>query len=63
MIIRLKFTRIEIAIFFERMSISFRYFKSAPEIIRSTILLYVRYSLSLRNEKEIPAERGIKISY
>jgi putative transposase len=45
------------------MSISFRYFKSSPEIIQSTVLLYVRYSLSLRNVEEILAERGIDISY
>ena len=45
------------------MSISFRYFKSSPEIIQSTVLLYVRYSLSLRNVEEILAERGINISY
>jgi len=45
------------------MNISFRYFKSSPEIIQSTVLLYVQYSLSLRNVEEILAERGIKISY
>jgi len=45
------------------MSISFRYFKSSPEIIQSTVLLYVRYSLSLRNVEEILAERGIHVSY
>jgi len=45
------------------MSISFRYFKSSPEIIQSTVLLYIRYSLSLRYVEEILAERGIEISY
>jgi putative transposase len=45
------------------MSICFRYFKSSPEIIQSTLLLYVRYSLSLRNVEEILAERGINVSY
>jgi len=44
------------------MKLSFRYFKSSPEIIQSTVLLYIRYSLSLRNVEEILTERGINIS-
>ena len=39
----------------------FRYFNSSPEVIRSAVMLYVRYPLSLRQVEDIPFERGIDI--
>jgi len=41
----------------------FRYFNSAPEVIRLAVLLYVKYPLSLRNVEDLLAERGIDISH
>src|SRR3982751_2745217 len=41
----------------------FRYFNSSPEVIRLTVLLYVKYPLSLRNVEDLLAERGIDISH
>ncbi len=41
----------------------FRYFKTSPEIIRLTVMMYVRYPLSLRQVEDILHERGIDISY
>jgi putative transposase len=41
----------------------FRYFKTSPEVIRLTVLLYVKYPLSLRNVEDLLAERGIDISH
>ena len=41
----------------------FRYFKTSPEIIRSAVMLYVRYPLSLRNVEDVLHERGIEISH
>ena len=41
----------------------FRYFKTSPEIIRLTVLLYVRFPLSLRNVEDLLHERGIEISH
>ena len=41
----------------------FRYFKTSPEIIRLTVMLYVRYPLSLRNVEDLLHERGIEISH
>ena len=41
----------------------FRCFKSSPEVIRVTVMLYVRYPLSLRNVEDLLAERGIDVSY
>jgi hypothetical protein len=38
---------------------SFRYYNSSPEIIRTAVLLYVKYPLSLRNVEDLLAERGI----
>ena len=35
----------------------FRYFKTSPEIIRLAVMLYIRFPLSLRNE------RGIDLSH
>jgi len=41
----------------------FRYFKTALEIIRLTVMMYVRYPLSLRNVEDLRHERGIDITY
>ena len=41
----------------------FRYFKTSPEIIRLAVMLYVRFSLSLRNVEDLLQERGIEISH
>jgi putative transposase len=41
----------------------FRYFNSSAEVMRLTVLMYVRYPLSLRQVEELLAERGIDICY
>ncbi|MDA1024099.1 MAG: IS6 family transposase [Proteobacteria bacterium] len=41
----------------------FCYFKTSPEIIRLTVMMYIRYPLSLRQVEDILHERGIDISY
>jgi putative transposase len=41
----------------------FRYFKTSPDIIRLTVMMYVRYPLSLRQVEDLLHERGIDISY
>ncbi|MGH1481303.1 MAG: IS6 family transposase [Geminicoccales bacterium] len=41
----------------------FRYFKTSPEVIRLTVLMYVRFSLSLRNVEDLLHERGIDICH
>lgn len=38
----------------------FRYFKTSPEIIRSAVMLYIRFPLSLRNAEDLLHERGIE---
>ena len=40
----------------------FRYFNSSPEVIRTAVLMYVKYPLSVRNVEDLLAERGIDIS-
>ena len=40
----------------------FRYFKTSPEIISLTVMLYVRFPLWLRNVEDLLHERGIDIS-
>ncbi|HKJ61407.1 MAG TPA: IS6 family transposase [Hyphomicrobiales bacterium] len=40
-----------------------RYFKTSPEIIRLTVMLYVRLPLSLRNVEDLLHERGIDVSH
>jgi hypothetical protein len=37
----------------------FRYFNSSPEVIRLTVLMYVRYPLSLRQVEDLLFERGM----
>jgi putative transposase len=41
----------------------FRYFNSSPEVIRLTVMLYILYSLSLRQIEDLLFERGIDICY
>src|SRR5665648_212373 len=36
----------------------FRYFNSSPEVIRLTVMMYIRYPLSLRQVEDILYERG-----
>jgi len=42
---------------------SFRYFNSSPEIIRLTVMMYIRYPLSLRQVEDMLFERGIDICH
>ena len=37
----------------------FRWFDSAPEVIRLVVMMYVKYPLSLRNVEDLLHERGI----
>ena len=41
----------------------FRYFNSSPEIISLTVMMYVRYPLSLRQVEDMLFERGIDICH
>ena len=41
----------------------FRYFNSSPEVIRLTVMMYVRYPLSLRQGEDLLFERGIDICH
>jgi putative transposase len=41
----------------------FRYFNSSPEVIRLTVLMYIRYPLSLRQVEDLLFERGIDICH
>jgi putative transposase len=41
----------------------FRYFNSSAEVIRLTVLLYIRYPLSLRQVEDLLFERGIDICH
>lgn len=41
----------------------FRYFKTSPEIIRLTVMMYVRFPLSLRNVEDLLYERGIGLCH
>ena len=34
-------------------SLSFRYFKTSPEIVQLAVMLYVRFPLSLRNVEDL----------
>jgi len=45
------------------MNSPFRYFNSSPEIIRLTVVMYIRYPLSLRQVEELLFERGIDICH
>jgi len=37
----------------------FRYFNSSPEVIRLTVMMYIRYPLSLRQVENILFERAV----
>jgi hypothetical protein len=37
----------------------FRYFNSSPEVIRLTVMMYIRYPLSLRQVEDILFERDL----
>ena len=41
----------------------FRYFNSSPKVIRLTVMMYIRYPLSLRQVEDLLFERGIDISH
>ena len=41
----------------------FRYFNSSPEVIRLTMMMYVRFPLSLRQVEYLLFERGIDICH
>src|SRR5690606_25130488 len=41
----------------------FRYFKTSTDIVRLAVMMYVRFSLSLRNVEDLLHERGIDICY
>ena len=43
--------------------VSFKYFKTSPEIIRLAVMLYIRFPLSLRNVEDLLHERGIDVSH
>jgi putative transposase len=41
----------------------FRYFKTSPEVIRLTVMMHIRFPLSLRNVEDLLHERGIDVSH
>ena len=41
----------------------FHYFKTSPDVIRLTVMMYIRFPLSLRNVEDILHERGINICH
>ena len=43
--------------------ISYARHQFPPEVIRHTIWLYLRFTFSYRDVEELPAERGLSISY
>ena len=43
--------------------ISFRYFKTSPEIIQLAVMLGLRFPLSLKNLEDLLHERGVDVSY
>jgi transposase-like protein len=43
--------------------ISYSGYRFPPAIIQQAIWLYLRFTLSLRDVKDLPAERGIAVSY
>ena len=46
-----------------RMENAFRYFSSSPEVIRLTVMIYIRHPLSLRQVEDLLLERGIDICH
>jgi len=45
------------------MKIPFRYSNSSPEVIHLTVMMYIRYPLSLRQVEDLLFERGIDICH
>jgi transposase-like protein len=45
------------------MTISFAGHQFPPPIIRHAVWLYVRFTLSYRDVEDLPAERGLDVSY
>ena len=43
--------------------LSFKRHRFSPDIIRHSIWLYARFTLSYRDVEEMPAERGLDVSY
>ncbi len=43
--------------------ISYAGYRFPPEIIQQAIWLYLRFTLSLRDVKDLLAERGVTVSY
>lgn len=41
----------------------FRYFKTSPEIVRFTVMIYVRFPLLLSNVEDLLEECGVVISH
>jgi transposase-like protein len=41
----------------------FRYINNSPEVMRLTVMLYIRYPLSLRQIEDLLFERGIDICH
>jgi putative transposase len=41
----------------------FRYFNSSPEIIQLTVMMYIRYPLSLRQVEGLLFERGVDVCH
>ena len=41
----------------------FKYFKTSPEVIRLAVMLYVRFSLSLRQVEDLLYERGVDVCH
>jgi hypothetical protein len=41
----------------------FRYFNSSPEVIRLTVMMYIRYPLSLRQVEDLLFERGLDVCH
>src|SRR5918996_1706992 len=41
----------------------FHYFNSSPEVIRLTVMMYIRYPLSLRQVEDLLFERGIDLCH
>jgi putative transposase len=44
-------------------NISYKYFKTSPEIIQLAVMYYVRYPLSYRQVEDILSERGVNICH
>lgn len=40
-----------------------RYFNSSPEVIRLVVMMYMRYSLTIRNVEDLLFDRGIDFSH